>query len=172
MVNELLRLCSDRGMLDAEGDNGMPPAQAKQLGKYLRSAREARGWSARDLAERSGVPDSTIVRIEQGIIASPRPDKLSKIARALGLSLAEVYGRADYAVPSGLPTLRPYLRAKYRDLPPEALRQIEAYAERLAKRHGVNLAGPAPGEDERPEEQPSARKATRSKRTTRKGGTR
>jgi len=126
----------------------MPPAKAKQLGRYLRREREAHGLSARDLARRSGVPDSTIIRIEQGLIASPRPDKLSKIARALGLSLAEVYARADYTVPADLPTLRPYLRAKYRDLPPEAIEQIEQYAERLARRHGVNLSGPAPGEDE------------------------
>ena len=118
------------------------------------------------------MPDSTIVRIESGFIASPRPDKLSKIARALGLSLAEVYGRAGYSVPEGLPTLRPYLRAKYRDLPPEAAEQIQAYAERLAQRHGVNLAGPAPGEDELPEDMPAAKKSTSTKRTTKKGGTR
>ena len=149
----------------------MPPQKAKQLGKYLRAEREARGWSARELAERSGVPDSTIVRIESGFIASPRPDKLSKIARALGLSLAEVYGRAEYSVPEGLPTLRPYLRAKYRDLPPEAAEQIQAYAERLAKRHGVNLAGPAPGEDELPETPPATKRTPTVKRTTKKGGT-
>ena len=150
----------------------MPPQKAKQLGKYLRTGAKPRGWSARELAERSGVPDSTIVRIESGFIASPRPDKLSKIARALGLSLAEVYSHAEYSVPEGLPTLRPYLRAKYRDLPPEAAEQIQAYAERLAKRHGVNLAGPAPGEDELPEEVLAAKKPTSVKRTTKKGGTR
>jgi transcriptional regulator with XRE-family HTH domain len=172
MVNEVLHSCSVRGILGTEGDHRMPPQKAKQLGKYLRAEREAQGLSARELAERSGVPDSTIVRIESGFIATPRPDKLSKLARALGLSLAEVYGRADYTVPEGLPTLRPYLRAKYRDLPPEAAEQIQAYAERLAKRHGVNLAGPAPGEDEMPEAEPTRTRATTAKRTTKRGGTR
>ena len=117
--------------------------RAGQLGKYLRSEREARGWSARDLAERSGVPDSTIVRIESGFIATPRPDKLSKLARALELSLAEVYGRAQYSVPEGLPTLGPYLQAKYPQLPAAAVDQIQAYVERVAKRHGVNVTDPA-----------------------------
>jgi transcriptional regulator with XRE-family HTH domain len=115
------------------------------------------------------VPDSTIIRIEQGVIAAPKPDKLSKIARALGLSLAEVYARADYTVPNDLPTLRPYLRAKYRDLPPEAVEQIEAYADRLARRHGVNLAGPSPGEDEGP---PGAAPRSPKRRKSNGGGTR
>jgi transcriptional regulator with XRE-family HTH domain len=143
----------------------MPPDKVKQLGQYLRAQREARGLGSRELARLAGIPDSTIVRIEQGLIASPRPDKLARIAQALGLSLADVYAHADYAVPRDLPALQPYLRAKYRDLPAEAADAITAYAERLAKRHGVDLAGPAPGEDEAPEE---PRKRTKVK----KGGTR
>ena len=39
---------------------------------------------------------------------------------------------ADYVVPDSLPTLTPYLRAKYRDLPDEAAAQVEAYARKLA----------------------------------------
>ena len=137
------------------------------LGKYLRAEREARGWSARDLAERSGVPDSTIVRIESGFIATPRPDKLSKLARALELSLAEVYGRAHYSVPEGLPTLRPYLQAKYPQLPAAAINQIQVYVERVAKRHGVSLTDPAPGAPETTK--PAAAKKRSAPRVMKKG---
>jgi len=42
------------------------------------------------------------------------------------------------------------LRTKYRDLPDDAREQIEKYAARIAKRHGVALDGPANGEDENP----------------------
>jgi hypothetical protein len=82
----------------------------------------------------------------------------------LGLSLADVYARAGYAAPSDLPALTPYLRTKYGQLPESATDAIATYAARLAKRHGVDLTGPAPGEDELPE-------PTTTKKKT-KGGTR
>jgi hypothetical protein len=49
---------------------------------------------------------------------------------------------------SDLPLPRPYLRAKYPDLPPEAVEQAERYLTRLMRQHGVVADGPAPGEDE------------------------
>lgn len=126
----------------------MDDNQAKQLGRVLRAAREERGWSTRGLAERSGVGQTNIVRLEIGFYTTPAPDKLAKIAEALGLKLADVYALADYAVPSELPSFAPYLRTKYRDIPAEDVEAIEKYAARLAKKHGVSLSGPAPGEDE------------------------
>jgi transcriptional regulator with XRE-family HTH domain len=143
----------------------MPPDKAKKLGQYLKAQREVRGLGSRELARLAGIDDSAIVRIEQGLIAAPHPEKLAKIARALGIELGEVYRHADYPLPD-LPSLKPYLRAKYRDLPAEAAERIEAYAERLARQHGVDLTGPAPGEDETPEE------PTRKPARARKGGTR
>lgn len=52
----------------------------------------------------------------------------------------------------GLPSFVPYLRSKYRGLPDEAVDSIEKYVARLAKKHGVAIDGPAPGEDELPDE--------------------
>jgi transcriptional regulator with XRE-family HTH domain len=140
----------------------MEPDQAAELGQVLRTRRQALGLSTRQLSALSGVNDITIVRIELGRFAAPRADKLAKLADALGLRLADIFALAEYVAPSQLPTLQPYLRSKYRDLPPEALADIERYATRLAKRHGVALEGPIDGEDELPE--------TRS-RTKKKGGT-
>ena len=133
----------------------MDQEQAKELGLLLRRRREELGLSARDLEGLAEVDNGTIVRIEQGAFAAPRPDKLSRIADALGLSLADVYSLAEYAVPSDLPSFRPYLRAKYRDLPADAIAQLERSFTRLAKRHGFDPAGPAPGEDEQPDEPPT-----------------
>ena len=126
----------------------MDDEQAKALGDLLKQKREELGLSTRQLGERAGLDGVTVLRFEQGAFAAPRPDKLARVAEVLGLSLADVYALADYAVPADLPNLRPYLRTKYRDLPAEDAEKIEAYAARLAKKHGITLAGPAPGEDE------------------------
>ena len=84
----------------------------------------------------------------------------------LAMDLVDIYRPLGYDAPTSLPSLRPYLRSKYSELPAEAAEQLERYAERLAKRHGVDLSGPAPGEDEVPDDQPPKR--TRVK----KGGAR
>ena len=128
----------------------MEPEQAKRLGQYLREARQAKGFSARQLGDLTGINDATIVRFENGGFAAPAPDKLARICAALDLSLADVFALADYASPTELPSFTPYLRTKYRDLPDDALEQIEKQVVRIAKKHGVALEGPAPGEDESP----------------------
>jgi len=147
----------------------MNPQQAKKLGRHLKTAREAIGISARELARRADVPDSTIVRIEQGAFAEPSPEKLQRMAAVLGLNLADLYVMADYPIPE-LPTLTPYLRTKYGELPREATEQIQAYADRLARQHGVDLSGPTPGEDEQPEKMTPNKQSARNR--TKKGGTR
>jgi transcriptional regulator with XRE-family HTH domain len=121
----------------------MDQAHAKRLGVLIRQYRAAAGLSLRQLEDLTDIDDS-------------------RIAEALGVPLADMYAIAGYDSPGELPTLKPYLRTKYRRLPAEAADQLEAYAERLAKKHGVDLSGPAPGEDESPE--PTAR-------TRKKGGT-
>ena len=65
----------------------MNPEQAKELGRQLRVRRDELGLSVRDLEKLTDVDNGTIVRIEQGAFAAPAPDKLSRIAEALGLSL-------------------------------------------------------------------------------------
>lgn len=128
----------------------MTPEQAKALGQQLKRRREELNLSTHRLAELAEIDQATVVRLEAGSISAPRPDKLSRVARALGLSGADIFALADYTVPNDLPTLKPYLRTKYRDIPPEDVEKIEAYAARLAKKHGVRVAEPAPGEDEQP----------------------
>lgn len=125
----------------------MNPKQAQQLGERLRQARHDHGMSAVDLAELTDVNDATIVRLENGKIATPAADKLARIAEALGLDVGDIFAMAGYGATSSLPTLPLYLRSKY-DLPPDAMAQIEHFATKVAKRHGVSLSGPAPGEDE------------------------
>jgi transcriptional regulator with XRE-family HTH domain len=129
----------------------MKKQQAKRFGAWLRAQRIAAGYSTVRLAKEAGTTDATIVRIEHGTIAAPAPDKLSRIAGVLGLSLADVYAMAGYAVPADLPSFQPYLRRKYRDLPAGAVNDLDRAFRDIAKRHGYDPDGPKPGEDEQPD---------------------
>jgi transcriptional regulator with XRE-family HTH domain len=124
----------------------MDPEQAQRLGSYLRERREARGITLRQLGLDLGVDKTQILRLEQGAVASPRADLLAGIAAGLDLPVADVYGMAGYAASDELPSFTPYLRAKYRELPEDAVVQLERYFARLARKYGT--AGPADGEDE------------------------
>lgn len=128
----------------------MAKEDTKQLGDYLKTARTERGWSAHELSRRTGIHPSTIIRIEDGEFNNPRPEKLAVIAEELGLSLADVYARANYATPSDLPSLTPYLRTKYAGLPEDEIKRIQTYVAQRAKQHGIDLDGPKPGQDETP----------------------
>ncbi len=133
----------------------MNPKQAKALGSYLKEHRAALGLSTRALAARCGIDMATIVRLEQGAFAEPRPETLRVVAEALGVSLADVFAMADYVIPDELPAFTPYLRSKYRDLPGPAVDELERSFKRITKRHGFDPAGPALGEDEQPEPKPT-----------------
>ncbi len=126
----------------------MEPKQALELGKFIRNKRVELGYSTRELSAICGVNDATIVRIENGAFAAPRPDKLSKISKGLGIKLSDVFALAEYVTPLDLPSFNLYMRSKYTKLPKEAVSEIERYVNRLAKKHGIIIAGPDAGEDE------------------------
>jgi transcriptional regulator with XRE-family HTH domain len=60
------------------------------FGAYMKAARLNRGESLRQLAKRCGVPNPTISRIEDGLIAVPSPDVLIAFVDALDLDLIRV----------------------------------------------------------------------------------
>jgi len=115
----------------------MDKDQAVRFGKWLRERRQAAGMSTHELGGRIGVRNSTIIRIEQGAFAAPSPDKLARIAEVLGISLADIYGHAGYAVPGDLPEFHAYLPTRYRDLPESAVQELVELFESLLERHGL-----------------------------------
>lgn len=127
----------------------MSPDQSKNVGAFIRSRREALGYSTRELARRSGVEQSVLVRLENGTTQFPRTERLAALAQALEVNLADVLAAGDYLAAGELPTPRPYLRTKYPGLPDVAVDQVDRYIARLVKRHGGDLGGPKDGEDER-----------------------
>ena len=114
----------------------MAPPLALQLGRFLKERRKALGLSTYQVGELADVPQSTIVRFEQGEYASPRPDKLSRIATALDLPVAEVFSRMGYMNAHDLPTLETYLRSKY-NIKPEVVVQIMNMTRSILRSSGV-----------------------------------
>lgn len=102
----------------------------------------------RQLGRETGGGIATISDLEAGRNLSPQPDTLKAIARALDLPISDLFVTADWLPADELPTLKPYLRAKYQDLDEQAIADIEAYANQRAKRHGGS--GPVDREDEQP----------------------
>lgn len=129
----------------------MTPEQVSQLVALLVNKRQALGLSVPEVSRRAGVDRGTLWRIEQGMIASPRAENLQAIGEVLGISASDLFATVGWMPPKELPTIRPYLRTKYRDLPPDAVAEIEAEFDAIAKKHGISFdtdAGPRDGEDE------------------------
>lgn len=113
----------------------MDKEQGARLGALLRERRLAVGLSTYELGERVHCKNSTIVRLEQGAFAAPSPDKLARIAEALGMTLADIYTHAGYVIPEDLPSFHAYLPTRYRDLPTEAIRELTELFDQLVARH-------------------------------------
>lgn len=62
------------------------------LADRLKAARERKGWSQRDLAKESGVPYSTIWRLENGATLDPKGRLLHKLATSLDVSVDYLLG--------------------------------------------------------------------------------
>jgi transcriptional regulator with XRE-family HTH domain len=125
----------------------LSPKQAQLLADLLRNRREALGLAMREVAARSGCNIATMSALEAGTNRSPQPDTLKAVASVLALPIYDVFVLVDWLPPDELPTLRPYLRSKYRNLTDRQIDSIERYTARLARYHGSS--GPANLEDER-----------------------
>lgn len=99
---------------------------AKQLGRLVQLHRHEAGLSLEQLAKATGLDKGTISRIEQGKIEAPSPQKLQRLATALGTEVEDYFALAGYFTPHGLPGLAPYLRAKY-GASPELASEVEDY---------------------------------------------
>jgi transcriptional regulator with XRE-family HTH domain len=108
----------------------MSPKDTTKLGAAIRRHREAAGLTQLALANQIGVPASTIFRLEKGEFGRPDPNKLARLAEALGIEAEELYALAPYPE---LPEMAPYLRAKY-GMSAEAVAEAEAFFAELKKR--------------------------------------
>jgi transcriptional regulator with XRE-family HTH domain len=66
----------------------------ERLADHLAAERETRGWSAAELAQRSGVSRAMISKIERGE-AKPTASLLSKLSIAFGLPLSQLFAQVE-----------------------------------------------------------------------------
>lgn len=120
----------------------------KKLGKLISDTRTSSGLRLDDLVESTGIPRTQLHRLEQGQLSQVQPARLRSLAGALQLPTSDLFSLAGYVIPEELPTFTPYLRSKYGDLPEAAKSELERSFRTIAKKHGYDPNGPAPGEDE------------------------
>lgn len=123
---------------------------ANNLAAYLRSARTENKLSYGQLSALTGLTKSGLFALENGDRTQPEISTLTKLATALQVPLADLFSAAGYEQPTTLPTVQPYLRSKYKHLPPEARAEIADAFERISAKYGIdpNALGPQPGQDE------------------------
>lgn len=109
----------------------MSPRDAASLADAIRRHREAAGLTQAALAREIGVPASTVFRLERAEIEAPDPDKLARLATALGIDPEALF--AKYPAPERLPAFAPYLRAKY-GMSADAVAEAEQFFAALEKR--------------------------------------
>lgn len=70
------------------------PSPETSLAARLRLEREARAWTLADLATRSGISRAMLSKIERGE-ASPTAALLGRLSAAYGLTLSQLFARAE-----------------------------------------------------------------------------
>lgn len=130
----------------------------RSLAQFVTARREALGISAYEAAGRAGLHRSYWSKLEAGNFESPQPRTLVSIARALALPIERLYRIVGYAPAQRLPSLKPYLRARYH-LPHEAVLDVEAYFEQLRNYYGIpkdqRVFPPKPPAPPRPDDRKS-----------------
>ncbi|MBH0779929.1 helix-turn-helix domain-containing protein [Nocardia bovistercoris] len=121
--------------------------QAIDIGNFLRSKREDVGLSQAEVARRAGVDKGTVSRVESAQFTA-RTDNLQAIGEVVGVSLTDIFAAGGRIPSTDLPSIRPYLRAKYCNMPTELLEEIEGYLEQLARERGISFDGPLNDEDQ------------------------
>lgn len=128
--------------------------QDETLGAFLQSARKRAGLSLREVAAETGISKSMINKLELDEVGESRPSTLEALAASLSVSLVDIYAAAGYKPAKGLPSFAPYLRSKYRKLPPDARAELQQSFDRIANKYGYASPGPAPGQDESEDDEP------------------
>src|SRR2546428_2229510 len=102
------------------------------LAALLTQLREEAGISMYELAKRTGINRSTLMRIEDGTTTQPDTATLNTLARALGVDPELFYDAVWQDAGTPLPSPRVYLRSKYH-LSQEQITEIEGSLQRLTQ---------------------------------------
>lgn len=123
------QLCYDSSMTQEQ-----PTNTATTLGSFVRQARERAGLSLRNLEAITGISRPTLNRLELDQVDHPSLDMLHRLANTLEVNSDDLFAFAGYRASDQLPSLAPYLRAKYQ-LPTAAVTEAQAALQRIVGRY-------------------------------------
>jgi transcriptional regulator with XRE-family HTH domain len=128
-----------------KSEDQMTDEERDELAELFRVARARKDLSAREVARRAGVDNATVRLLERSRIREPRVQTVRAIGDVLGIPATDIYALVHWLPEAELPSLRPYMRAKYADLPEAAVSEVEQLISDLTTKHGT---GPRDHEDE------------------------
>lgn len=116
------------------------------FGQTIRTARISLGLSMGTVATEVGISKSRLRFWELDEVENHELGVVLKLAATLELDALALCELAGNSITDALPPIQPYLRNKYPELPPAAIREIAAVTEK----YGIDptKTGPEPGEDE------------------------
>ncbi len=112
----------------------MTTAQARRVGTLLMRARTEKQLSLRHLTQETGIPPTTITRIEQGDYRDPAPEKLARLAEALGIDPARIDNLSGNYLAASLPSIGTYFRSK-KKASPEEIAEIETAVDAIREKY-------------------------------------
>ncbi|OYN77800.1 hypothetical protein CG716_17465 [Mycolicibacterium sphagni] len=102
----------------------MTPEETANLTNLIMVKRNQLQLSVNEVARRADISPTMMWRIEQGLIANTRMDRLLAITDALGITRTDLFTTIGWLPAADLPTLSTYLRVKYYHLPDAVIRHI------------------------------------------------
>lgn len=124
-------------------DEHTPTPEPLTIGSSLRQARTRMGLSLRDLEAMTHISRPMLHRLERDQIDQPNPRVLHQLAETLELNSDDLFALAGYQPSTKLPSLAPYLRAKYQ-LPPAAVAEAQVALQGILARYDQEQTADTP----------------------------
>lgn len=78
----------------------MRSAEKTPIGLYLKSLRDTRNFSLREIERKTGVSNAVLSQIESGQVKRPSPETLLKLSGLFGVPYEDLMAKAGYPAPS------------------------------------------------------------------------
>ena len=78
----------------------MRSAEKTPIGLYLKSLRDTRNFSLREIERKTGVSNAVLSQIESGQVKRPSPETLLKLSGLYGIPYEDLMALAGYPAPS------------------------------------------------------------------------
>jgi transcriptional regulator with XRE-family HTH domain len=108
------------------------------FGKALRKRREEAGLSKTEMARKLNVSSPHLSRLERDEIKHPSAELLQRITKCLNIRSEDLYALTGLLIPTDLPELVPYLRAKHPDWPDFVIAELDDICDYLKYKHSLN----------------------------------